>query len=57
MQVSYVRLDIISRIKMGDTNKLLFTLTSNDKKDMIVFLYLFDLFESSLIILLSYNSF
>lgn len=44
---------ITRRVKMGDASKLLFALTSNCRKDMIVFPYPFNLFESPLIISLS----
>lgn len=45
------------RVKIGDVNKLLFTLTSNSGKSMIVFLYSFNLFKGPVIIPVGYNGF
>lgn len=48
---------ITDRINIKDANKLLFILTSDSKKGMIAFLYLFDLFEGLFIILISCDGF
>lgn len=42
---------------MRDIDKLLLKLTSNYKENIIVFIYLFNLFGSLVIIIVKYNSF
>lgn len=48
---------ITDNVNIKNTNKLILVLIIECKKDIIVFLYLFDLFEGLLIIAMSYNSF
>lgn len=54
---SYIRLRITSRVNIEGANKLLFALTSNYRKSIIAFFYLFDLFDNSLIIQMNCNGF
>lgn len=48
---------ITDTVNIRGANKLLFALSSDYKESMILFLYLFDLFECSLIIPISCDSF
>lgn len=50
---SYYEFRITSKVKIGNANKFLLAFISNSKEDMVAFFYLFNLFESSLIILFS----
>lgn len=47
---------ITSKAQIGDASKLFFTFKSDCKEGMIVFFYLFDLFEDLFIIPISFNS-
>lgn len=53
---SHIKFRITGGIDKKNTNKLFFMLTSNYKKSIIAFFYLFDFFEDPVIFLNGYNN-
>lgn len=54
---SYISFRLLSIVEIKSISNVLFILISDCKKNIIIFFYLFDLFKSSLIIPVDYNSF
>lgn len=54
-KIYYIEFIATRKVRIGDVSKLLIVLIRSYKKDMIAFIYPFNLFESPFIISVGYN--